>query len=220
MQEKKNNKKRIALIVLVVLLIITIVGGTVAWLTRTDRLNNKFTVGSFEKPTTDPTDPTKTISIDGNLYEPSWDSEAEHKLLPGISFDKDPYVGIGKGSEDAAVYVYVENNFSNKVYFTMNTGWEAVEATAGAKADTYTSGLFKYTAGLSNAADADVWTSAPLFSKVVVADDANISDFTVAAGKDKEIIVSSFLHQAKDDEGNDIDATEILTAAKKAFGIN
>lgn len=216
--EKKRNA---LLVVLGVILAAGIIGGTVAWLTRTSSLTNTFTVGSFETPVTDPTDSSKSISIDGNLYEPSWDEDAEHKLLPGNEYAKDPYVGIGAGSEDGVVYVYVKNNFSNKIYFEINNGWSAVSgyATAGSKAGTYTSGLFKYDTVLTAKSNGDTWTTTPLFSKVEVADTANSTDFNTGSN-DKTITVSSFLHQAKDDEGEDIDATEILNAAKSAFKLS
>ena len=216
--EKKRNA---LLVVLGVILAVGIIGGTVAWLTRTSSLTNTFTVGSFETPVTDPTDSSKTIDIDGNLYEPSWDEDAEHKLLPGNEYAKDPYVGIGAGSEDGVVYVYVKNNFSNKIYFEINNGWSAVSgyANAGSKAGTYTSGLFKYDTVLTAKSNGDTWTTTPLFSKVEVADTANSTDFNTESNA-KTITVSSFLHQAKDDEGEDIDATEILNAAKSAFKLS
>lgn len=212
-----KNGKKLTLIALAVLLVLTVVGGTVAWLTRTDKLINTFTVGTFEVPTKD--HEGNAISIDSHLYEPSWDSEATHKLLPGTEYDKDPYVGLGKGSEDAVVYVYVENNLSNKVYFELNAGWEKVEAVDGSLTGTYTSGLFKYTAGLSGAADKDVWTTAPVFSKVLVDETATKVDFEVSDGENTEITVSSFIHQVSDGNGNEINGDTILAAAKEAFGI-
>ena len=216
--EKKRN---VLSVILGVILAVGVIGGTVAWLTRTSTLTNTFTVGNFETPVTDPTDSTKSINIDGNLYEPSWDKNAEHKLLPGNEYAKDPYVGIGAGSEDGVVYVYVKNNFSNKVYFNINNGWSAVSGytTAGYKSGSYTSGLFKYDAGLTAKNDGDSWTTTPLFSKVEVAEEANSSDFNTGSN-DKTIVVSSFLHQAKDDNGDPIDGTEILNAAKDAFNLD
>lgn len=215
---ERKNKKIIAVIIFALLIAFLVSAGTIAWLTRKSSVTNTFTVGSFEVPTTSPTgDP---ISLDGNIYEPSWNLEEEHKLIPSATFDKDPYIGIGEGSEDAVVYVYIKNNMSNKVYFTINEGWEAVEneTTAGSQEGTYTSGLFKYTAGLSGATDADVWTTNPIFSQVVTADDATVEDFTPADG-DSEITVSCFLHQAKDSEGVAISEDTIKEAAKTAFEI-
>lgn len=217
---KKKNRKYVVIPLLLLLLLVT-VGGTVAWLTATNTKTNTFTVGKFVKPAKTP-DGTAN-NLDEFLTEPSWVTSAEHKLLPGVSFDKDPYVGIGKGSEDAVVYVQVTNPFSNKVYFTINEGWEAVanETTPGsAGTGTYTSGIFKYTAGLSNATAGDVWTTKPLFSKIQVANDAQDSDYTVAQGVDPSIVVKSFIHQAKDGSNQPISDATILSAAKSAFAGN
>lgn len=216
---KQSNKKMVSAIVLLLILAILVSVGTIAWLTKTSSVSNIFTVGSFENPTTSPVNPETPIDIDGNIYEPSWNVEEEHKLIPAATFEKDPYVGIGAGSEDATVYVYVENSFSNKVYFTINEGWEAVEATEGFKESTYTSGLFKYTAGLKNATDSDVWTSQPLFSDVVTDETATSDDFKVEESKNLEIKVSSFLHQTKDADVTEIPEKTIEDAAKEAFGI-
>ena len=224
---KKKNRKYVVTPLLLLLLLVT-VGGTVAWLTAKSSVKNSFTVGSFNLPTTDPTDPTKVKEQTQFLDEPSWVSNDPHKLLPGVTYDKDPYVGIGKGSEDAVVYVYVKNAFTkngaNSVYFTINDGWEAVSNTVSGAGGTgsYVSGLFKYTAGLTNAANADVWTTKPLFSEIVVSNNAKSTDFEIAEGFDEgAITVESFIHQAKDGEGKAISDTEvILPAAKTAFGIN
>ncbi len=225
-----KNKKKVIALVLAVALVVAAVGTTLAWLTSTNEIKNTFTVGTFTEPTTDPEDATKSLfdtngdlksgTLDGNLYEKSWNSDADHQLIPGVEFAKDPYVGIGPGSEDGVVYLYVENNLSNKVYFTINTGWEPVagETTAGAVTGSYKGGLFKYTAGLTGSATADSWTSEPLFSKVIVSADANTADFTPATqGENPTITVKSFIHQANDASGTPIDSATILTAAKEAF---
>lgn len=216
---KESNKKSTLAIVVLLILAIVVSVGTIAWLTRISSVTNTFTVGSFETPTTDPTNPENPIEIDGNIYEPSWNEEEEHRLIPGVTFAKDPYVGIGAGSEDATVYVYVENSCSNKVYFTINEGWEAVdgETTAGSQEGTYTSGLFKYTTGLTGATDSDVWTTTPIFSQVVTDETATSDDFTATAGGNPEIKVSSFLHQTKDAEGIPIPTKTIEDAVKVAF---
>lgn len=215
----KNKKKLI--IIPIVLLVMIVVGTTVAFLSAKSSITNHFVVGSFNLPSTDPvTGDNKNLTQ--YLDEPSWDDDETHKLLPGISFAKDPYVGIGSGSEDAVVYVYVENNFSENIYFTINQGWTAVEneTAAGSAANSYTSGLFKYNAILSSSNDSDAWTTTPLFSEISVSNNATYEDFEVGPGKDTTIKVSSFIHQAKDSSGEPISASVIEDAAKSAFGIN
>lgn len=225
MKEEKNNsgkiqKKNIVIIILAILLIGSMVMGTIAYLNKIDSISNIFTVGSIEVPTTDPSGNPKDLT--GNLYEPSWSENEVHKLVPGKVFAKDPYVGIGKGSEDSVVYVYVENDFSNKVYFTLSEGWEAVEGEtkAGYVENTYTSGLFKYTAGLNGATTSDKWTTSPVFNQIKVSEDSNLEDFTISENKEGIIKVSSFIHQEKNDENELIDEATILNTVKEAFKIN
>lgn len=218
-REERKNKRILVILTCLLLIAVLVSTGTIAWLTKTSSVSNIFTVGSFESPSTSPTNPEIPIELDGNIYEPSWNPEEEHKLIPAATFEKDPYVGIGAGSEDAAVYVFVENSFTNKVYFTINEGWEAVSATNGFKEDTYTSGLFKYTAGLTASSDTDSWTETPLFSSVSTDETATIDDFTVEGSEQLEIKVSCFLHQKKDSEGSEIPALTIENAAKEAFDI-
>ena len=229
------GRKRMAfLLFLALALVVSTALVTVAWLTAEDSITNRFTVGNFapptdpgEKPTPDPgagevTDPNE--SLGGYIIEPSWDTTDEHKLVPGGDLYKDPYVGIGAGSEEAAVYVYVENPFgNNSVYFTLNTtAWEAVEGetvSANQGLNTYVSGLFHYTGGTGGILEADaskdVWTSDPVFTKVVVSDTATTEDLNTPA--EKEITVSCFIHQVHDGNGSEIGADVIKQAAINAF---
>ncbi len=225
--QKRNGKKAAVLAALALLLVACVAMGTMAWLTATDELTNTFVVGDFTKPTVpdDHPDPqpgqddnqNPNISTDGYLIEPSWDTSEEHKLVPGASILKDPYVGIGKGSEDAVVYVYVENPFENdSVYFVLNTTfWKAVDGKAtsvsGGPANAYTEGLFEYIPNLEAQADKDVWTEQPVFSQVVVSDEATTADLNITG--DKNIVISCFIHQAKDGDGSPIDRESVIKPA-------
>lgn len=238
-----SHKKRNALIVLLLVLAVAI-GGTMAWLTRTSTLTNTFTVGDINP--VDPggkgpgegdnpipgkdKDPNIDKKLKDNLYEPHWTPDS--KLVPSGEVDKDPYVGVGKGSEAAYVYVYVTSTFKDpsKVTFTLNDGWEPVtDVTASNVNKTYSSGLFKYTAGLNGSeAKANVWTTAPVFSKVTVSDNATKADLmTTPSSSGSEsttvgsITVQSFLHQKNDANGNPISEEKVvIPAAKKELGIN
>lgn len=214
---KKKNRKYVVIPLLLLLLLVT-VGGTVAWLTATNTKTNTFTVGQFNVPAKLPDGQTANTEK-SYLVEPSWDTTAAHKLLPGVIFAKDPTVGLGAGSESAVVYIQVDNDLTNKVYFTLNNGWTAVSGctTAGSASGTYTSGLFKYSNVLTPTASGDTYTT-PLFNSIVVADDAQESDITVQSG-DPEIVVKSFIHQANDASGQPIDDTNVIKpAAVTALG--
>lgn len=218
--EKRSNRRLVVLCLLVVLLLAATAFGTMAWLTASDSVTNTFTVGNFNKPDPGPDGQGPTgdplpEDLDGYIVEPSWKTDEKHKLVPGASLAKDPYVGIGKDSEEAIVYVYVQNPFkNNSVYFTLNSDWSAVDgyATKVGDANNYSEGLFKYDTTLQAGATDNVWTTTPVFSSVVVADGAKTEDLNIT---EKDIVVSCFLHQAKDgDAGAASLATEALTAAE------
>lgn len=232
---KKNQKTGRNVVVLTALVCLLMLGGSMAWLTSKSELTNVFTVGEIkpvdpDKEQTGPTgpinpdDPELSTKLNGNLYEPSW--VANSKLMPGENIKKDPYVGVGPKSEKSYVYMYVKNsmtNDGNDIYFTINAGWKAVEATsAGVGDNSYTGGLFQYMDGLdASRSDVNVWTTTPLFNEVIVKDTATSDDFKDKTSKDKvgTILVQSFLHQMKD-EDKTIDSSVADNAAKAAFGIN
>lgn len=197
-ERKKHGKRRVILVALAACLTVVAAGGVLAWFNVQSSLTNTFTVGNITDPdpeNPDPTDPVKPIEpsdpnydakVNGNLYEPNWVPDS--KIGPGAKVAKDPYVGIGKASDPAYVYVYVKNNFTgaDKPYFAMEAGWEAVQATpAAAGAGYYTEGLFVYGTAAAprelnpGAApdNKDVWTDTPLFSHILTTD-----TFTSAKG--------------------------------------
>lgn len=238
MNERKTkhhsaNKRNTVAVVAVLLVCILAIGGTIAYLTSHSSLENTFTVGQISPivpeeggPDNRPIDPSDKDNgkLSGNLYEPSWVKDS--KLLPSATIKKDPYVGVGAGSEACEVYVYVENTMTNNdhIYFKINTGWEPVtgSATPISGTNNYTGGLFKYTAGLDalNVTGKNVWTPQPLFSNVEVSSEAVAGDFNVKDGTGVgSITVQSFLHQSKDANGGKIDDATILAAVKKQFNL-
>lgn len=108
MENKK--KKRYGIVAALLLLALAAGVGTYAWLTAQSGLTNNFTTAGIKKPTTNPDNPDQPIpddntKVNGNLTETNW--VADSKLAPGVSVPKNPNVGIGKGSENAYVYVFV-----------------------------------------------------------------------------------------------------------------
>ena len=207
---EKNNNKKFLIGALAVLLVAVAVGGTIAWLNAQSNLTNSFTVGKIENPTTDPKDPDTPITGDenlsGNLYEPNWVDDS--KLVPGTPVAKDPMVGVGAGSENAYVFIYVVNKAAAEgqteadvaPYFTLDANWDVVEGEAtattfeGAPEDSYTSGLFVY--GTEEAprqlasvdSENDVWTSAA-FNTVTPPSNINADAFA----EDPSIEVYSYV---------------------------
>lgn len=184
MENKK--KKRYGIVAALLLLVLAAGVGTYAWLTATQTLNNVFTVGSINIPEKkpDPDQPDKP-GTDNNtdkayLFETKWKDNS--KIVPGSSTDKNPNVGIAKGSDDAYVFIYVKNAMvkegtdpADTPYFTLNNNWKPVDGEVSTSADgKYLSGLFMYAKGATSgpavlgakSAAADVYTD-ELFSKVM-----------------------------------------------------
>lgn len=206
MENKK--KKRYGIVAALLLLVLAAGVGTYAWLTAQSSLTNNFTTAGINKPTTDPDKPGQPIPTDpdkvnGNLTETKWVKDS--KLAPGVSVAKNPNVGIGKGSEDAYVYVFVNNKTapagtddSKTTYFTINSGWQAVDASTVAGEPThYLGGLFVYIGGGTEATPLiaskteDKWTG-ELFSQVTTPKETEQKDFANPAMMD----VNCFIYAA------------------------
>lgn len=216
MEKRKNNKKKYLALLLA---LFVCAGGTMAWLTSESKLTNTFIVGQFTPIDKDDQGPTgddgwddnkdKDYKLQGNLYEPNW--EPNQTIAPGSTVAKDPYVGIGPGSEDAYVYVMVKNEMK-QVYFTINNEWQPVENnySAGPESNTYTEGLFKYTPNLEGDESQNSWSTA-LFTEVKVSQNATYEDLTGKKQQDeqeketKNIYVQSFIHQKNSADGTSLD---------------
>lgn len=229
MENKK--KKRYGIVAALLLLVLAAGVGTYAWLTAQSGLTNNFTTAGINKPTTDPDNPGQPIpddntKVNGNLTETKW--VANSKLAPGVSVDKNPNVGIGKESENAYVYVYVKNNTasteatdSRTTYFTINSGWKAVNATAVTDEPThYLGGLFVYVGNGTEATPLiaskteDKWTG-ELFSRVTTPKETEQKDFANPA----KIEVNCFIYAA--DETTEGSSASALAAAQAwAAGLN
>ena len=233
MENKK--KKRYGIIAALLLLVLAAGVGTYAWLTATQSLENVFTVGSFgptdKKP--DLIDPEKPGSDENNgayLFETKWVKNS--KIVPGATADKNPNVGIKKGSDNAYVFIYVKNAMVNEgtaaddtPYFTLNNNWKPVDGKVSTSGDgKYLSGLFMYakdaTAGPAvlgaKEADADVYTG-ELFSKVVF---PGTLDGSKVANNPK-MVVSAYIFGA-DQKGEETNAAANALNQAKAWadGLN
>lgn len=229
MENKK--KKRYGIVAALLLLVLAAGVGTYAWLTSQSSLTNNFTTAGINKPTTDPDNPGQQIpedntKVDGNLTETKW--VANSKLAPGVSVAKNPNVGIGKESENAYVYVFVKNETASAgtadtktTYFTIHSGWKAVEATAVEGEPThFLGGLFVYVGNGTEATPLiaskteDKWTG-ELFSKVTTPKETEQKDFANPA----TMKVNCFIYAA--DNTTEGSSASAETAAKAwAAGLN
>lgn len=260
MAQKKNRRNAI-IAALAVLVVALAVGGTIAWLTAQDALTNTFTVGNFSDPDKDPDtdiddpenpnkdedqDPSDNPNTGGYLFETNWNIDEETgkpastnpQLTVGVPEPKNPNVGIGQGSDDAYVFIYVKNKAmtnsadtanvqANAPYFTIEKEWAPVhwdgayqvlkstnKTDKDLPTDAYVGGLFEYrneTGSLAvlSAKDADVYTG-ELFETITIPNGVDTRLFADSANIEVYAFIYGVVNGAK--EGEDGSAT----AAEKA----
>lgn len=104
----KTKSKALLMTLCAVLLVAASVLGTMAYLTSQDSVKNTFSIGKI------------AITLDEAKVDDNGEAqtnvprvkENSYKLMPGHKYDKDPTVHVEKGSEDAYIFVKVENGIS------------------------------------------------------------------------------------------------------------
>lgn len=105
------KKKTLALLLVLVMIFGISVGGTIAYLTDKETVTNTFTVGDVQiKLDEAKVDETGT-KIDNNGDKVIDDKDRvtsnDYKLLPGMSYTKDPAVTVLEGSEESYIRMIV-----------------------------------------------------------------------------------------------------------------
>ncbi len=241
MEQKQSNRRKTGLVAALLLCCVLAVGaGVMAWFSVTTSKTNNFVEGKGitepdKKP--DPDNPEQgggddNEQADAWLIETNWKDDSA--ITAGSIVPKNPNVGIGKRSQDAYVFVEVENNLGENAYFAIGDNWAPVTGKAdeyvgqadatltGKKGRLYTGGLFVYVgpdgnqSGTATEADMamlqhdadglkDKYTD-ELFDKVY----AN-NDFVLT--ESKTIEVKAYLVAASAN-GEKIDTDEVITKAK------
>lgn len=118
----KTRRNALLLTFCAVLLVVASVMGTIAYLTSTDAVKNTFTVGNVAIKL----DEAK-VTEDGKPVEGADRvHENDYKLLPGLTYTKDPTVTVENGSEES--YVRMKVTFNNaKAIIAMCTDPEFAE---------------------------------------------------------------------------------------------
>ncbi len=175
-------KKAILLVMCAVLLCGASVLGTLAYLTSTDSVTNTFTVGNVAI-TMDETD----VDISGVKDGETRVKSNEYKLIPGVTYTKDPIIHVGADSEDAWLFVKVENGIAaleasdNTIdaQLTAN-GWKLVEVTTN---------VYAYESIVTKNANVNVFGSFKIAGEVT---SANLEN-----NKDAKIVVTAYAVQAQ-----------------------
>ena len=131
-----NRKRSIA--VSIVLIAVLLIGGLLAFYADAENITNTFTIGN----------------VNITLTEPNWDStdensnnipDAAEEKRPGQTIAKDPTITLNTGSNDAYLFIKVENpaittgegeTVTKELFtYTINPAWAEVTAKQNVKAN-------------------------------------------------------------------------------------
>ena len=116
----KTKRKALLLSLCAVLLFVASVMGTMEYLTSSDTVTNTFTVGKVQITLDE-----AAVNLDGTPIEGAARvKQNSYKLLPGLTYTKDPTVTVKAGSEPSYVKMTVT--------FTMAKELDAIFAPSGA----------------------------------------------------------------------------------------
>lgn len=186
-------KKTLTVLLALVLVIAMSVAGTMAYLTSTATVTNTFTVGKVaitldELDTDNDTNTSDNVKV-GNTVR---DKANAYKLIPGVTYTKDPTVHVTAGSEDCYLFVKVVNGIKDYEAAGDTTiaaqmaanGWKVVDATKG---------TYVYA---DNTADKTVVTAGSdktVFANFTIADNAQLP----ANGTGLDVVVTAYAVQAE-----------------------
>lgn len=196
-----KNKRNIRIIALVAILF-GMVFTSLAYFTDHDELNNTFTVGTLE------------IDLEEPLFDENENAGA--KLLPGTRLDKDPTVTVLAASEDAYIFMYVENNIHDLIG-DLNidiTAWELVSAVGNRALYVYI-GTLATDKVVAYAASDQVLEA--LFTEIMVDPTLDTDAFVDFNAQVDNIAVAAFAHQAM--INGVADYTTAKVAALAHFGL-
>lgn len=104
----KAKTKGLVLSLCAVLLVVATVFSTAAFLTSQDQVTNTFTVGNVKIAL----DEAKVNEYGQATPDVPRVQANEYKLIPGLTYTKDPTVHVDANSEDCWLFVKVENGLS------------------------------------------------------------------------------------------------------------
>lgn len=173
----KNTKKALLALTCAVMLVVGSVMGTMAYLQdTTEVVKNTFTVGKVAITL----DEAKVDEYGVAVEDANRVTANTYKLIPGHTYLKDPTVHVAEGSEDAWLFVKVENG--------LGTNETAIEGELKAKGWTLVDGetnVYKYENKVSAEQNIVVFEKFTLTGTI-----------DVEANKDKAINITAYAVQA------------------------
>ena len=159
----KTKNKALLLSLCAVLLVAASVLGTIAYLTSQDAVVNTFSIGSISMSLDEQ-------DVDDSTPGADRDQANAYHLLPGHTYVKDPIIHIDETSEDAWVFVKVENGIASYEAATGEDGYTNIadQITANGWTALGVEGVY-YKEYTKNQEDKDL----EVFAEFKVADNAN-----------------------------------------------
>lgn len=176
----KTARKSLLIVLCALLLVAASVMGTLAYLTSTTEVvKNTFTVGNVKITLDEAKVDTAGEPVEGAARVLA----NEYHLIPGSTYTKDPTVHVDANSEDAWLFVKVENGIAaieadTTIAAQMAANWTEVE-----------DGVYAYNAKVTAGQNIVV------FNEFTVAGDADVAAYTAA-----EITVVAYAVQAENFE--------------------
>ena len=197
----KKTSKALLLGLCAVLLVAASILGTMAYLTDNAKVENSFTLGKVEITLTEAKVNEKG-KADNSVPRVVANS---YKLVPGLTYDKDPTIYVKENSEDSYLFVKVEDeikaleNEGNTVEDQMvdSNKWKNVEGT---------SNVYVYTNGGDDPCSVTASVGKDgikVFEHFTVRNTATKQD--LIANKDNKIIITAYAVQANGWDGTGTD---------------
>lgn len=132
----KTKSKALLMTLCAVLLVAASVLGTMAYLTSTTgEVKNTFSIGKINITLDE-----APVNVDGEVIDGARRMENQYKLVPGHEYKKDPTVHVTANSENAYIFVKVENGIAaieadgNKIadQIVTTNGWKQLTDAEGA----------------------------------------------------------------------------------------
>ena len=212
----KTKNKALLLTLCAVLLVAASVLGTMAYLTSRDAVENTFSVGSISLSLDEQDIDNDSNTSDNKDYNGTTRDKANaYKLLPGHTYVKDPIIHITTGSEDAWVFVKVENGIADYEAETVSGGYtsiaEQITITYGWTALTGVDGVYYKEWHPTDSTDLQV------FANFKVADNANETEgWADIESSNKKINVTGYAVQMDGFEAEVSEGATEPTAAQKS----
>ena len=205
----KTTKKALLALVCAVALVFGSVFATYAYLTSTTGVvTNTFTVGNvtitLDEAAVDAYGKKIDITGNGSIGNEDRRTENTYKLIPGQTYVKDPTVHVASGSEDAWLFVKVENGIADIEDATTIENQMLADKTWTKVSNA--EGVYAYKETVS--AEDDI----PVFATFTLKGDANVSAYENANIKVTAYAVQAAGFGTAADAGKDAPKSERSTA--------